>query len=588
MLAVSAPASAVERYLVQGAEIAAYNGPSQVVVAGPVAPIEALCEILAKDKIKARMLASRRAFHTSSMRPALGEIEAGAKRVALKSPSIAVHSNLTGDLFASAPEPDYFARQACSPVRFGSALSRLIETGHRVFLEIGPGTALSGLIRAHGSDASLLAVPVLPEPESGDAVEQALTAAGRIWAAGFPLDWQKVDLRAKGRIVSLPPYPFARTRCWVGSSPTVPTAGRPREGEAKVAASSDAVSEIAAIWAACLGREQIETNADYHRLGGDSLSAIRIAELLSERFGVLIRPSDFLTAETPRRVAALIEDRRRGKQQATGIVIVPRDSDPHQDLLVLFHAIGGTVHLYGELLSALPEHCSIRLVQAPPFAGAGAQPETIEAMAKAYLAVLDLDGRRRVHFGGASFGGSIALEAARQWLAQGKSAASIIMLDSPAPGDFNARIFDEADVLAFVAQLIGGSVPAGHLRGMSQEARYQRIMELVAEHLPGGVDDEALALHINVLRINALAMNLYRPEPLDDVPVTFLLAALRDMGQPEAPQKSWARFIRGPLWVETVPGGHLSMLTEPNVTKTAQAIERALARFAAQPAGCLS
>ena len=131
---------------------------------------------------------------------------------------------------------------------------------------------------------------------------------------------------------------------------------------------------------------------------------------------------------------------------------------------MLFHAIGGTVHLYGELSPLCPTIAPIRLVQALPFAGPEPQPDTVEAMTEAYLAALDLDRDRPVHFAGASFGGLVAFEAARQWRAKRGHPASVIMLDSPAPGDIAASIVDEADLLAFVTRLLGRPMPVEELR----------------------------------------------------------------------------------------------------------------------------
>jgi phthiocerol/phenolphthiocerol synthesis type-I polyketide synthase E len=578
MLAVGAPAATVERYLGHGAEIAAHNGPSQLVVAGPVGAIEMAADRLTRDGIRTHRLASRRAFHTAMVAPSLQGIVEAASKICFQPPRIPVASNLTGRLFATdhAAEAEYFAQHARSPVQFGAGVLALVEAGHRIFLEIGAGTALVGLIRANSADLPLSAIPVMPQPGGDGEIEQALNAAALAWTAGADLEWGKVDVVAKGRVISLPAYPFARTRCWVGSGPVaVDQVTRSMLPGPKDRDSNDISSTVVELWEECLGHEGIKADDDYHRLGGDSLSAVRIAERLSNRFGVVVRPNDFLRASTPRLLSALIAERRRGDAPREGVVIELRKPDAGGDVLVLFHAIGGTVHLYGELISALADR-PIRLVQALPFAGPGSQPNTIEDMTAAYLVALDLDRDSPVHFAGASFGGLIAFEAAQRWRAKGGSVASVIMLDSPAPGDIAASIHDEADALAFMARLVGRPVPAEELRSLSPAMQRRRIVDLVREHLPDGLDGDRLGVFIDVFRANAQAMNNYRPAPSDGTPVTLIAAETRDQGQPSSPEKGWALLTRGQISVETVPGGHLSMLAEPHVKATARAIERAI------------
>jgi phthiocerol/phenolphthiocerol synthesis type-I polyketide synthase E len=583
MLAVAAPAAQVEQYLTGGAVIGARNSPAQTVVAGTPTAVARVAQRLDRAGMKSRMLGGRRAFHTAEMEPAVEAIVAAAERADLKPPLVPVASNLTGRFFPSghAPEAAYFAQQATSPVRFADGVAALIERGCRLFVEIGAGTTLTGLIRASAGGMPLVVTPVMPDPVNGDPVEQVLRAIDSLWTAGAEMDWQKVDVLAQGRMISLPPYPFAETRCWVDAPLTAGEVPAPLGPNLPAEPHLDGVPEIAAIWAACLGYPHVAEDADYHRLGGDSLTAVRIVERLTDRFGVALMPSDLLTAGSPRSMADLIRRRRASGVPEAGVVIRARDPDPGGELLVLFHAIGGTAHLYGELLSVLPANQAVWMVQALPFVGSGQQPDTIEAAAALYLEALALSTHRLVHFAGASFGGLLAIEAARRWRAIGGLAGSVIMLDSPAPGHFQvARDNDDSALLAFMALLIGGPVASEQVRRLEPGLQRQRIRDMIAEYIPG-MEESALQIYIDVLRSNAGAMNAYRPAPFDATPVSFLAAAIRDPGQPQIPQKDWARVIRSPMWVETVDGGHISLLQAPYVEATAAAIGRVMARASA-------
>ena len=583
MLAIAAPFATVEAHLEGRCEIAACNGPTQLVVAGPVEAVARTAERLAGAGVRTHPLGSRRAFHSWMMDPALGAIEAAAARAELSAPSIPVIANVSGKPFGVGQrlDPAYFAAHARTPVRFGDGVATLVGAGHRLFLEIGAGAALTGLIRAHDRDGRITAVPVLPHPVEEDAVPQVLRAVAQIWEAGGEVDWEKVDISPPGRPLSLPHYPFARTRCWVGvrSSPADGAMERPTRPLSPARGVDEVVACVVEIWAGSLGQDAVGADDNFHRLGGDSLAAVHIAARLADRFDVAIRPADFLAAPTPRRLAALIAERRRGKTVREGCVIDPRP-DVRGDPLVLFHAVGGTVHLYGELVASLREDRAIRLVQAAPFADGSPQAGKIEAMADAYLGALDLDRARPVHFAGASFGGFLAFEAARRWRAQGGQPASVILLDSPAPGDIAAALADDADILAFITRLVGRPVPAAELRLASASLRQQRIIDVLKEHLPDGIDDAARQLHVDVLKANAQAMNHYRPAASRAAPVTLITARTRSEGQPAHPERGWAQVACGGLVVETVPGDHLSMLVAPQAAATARAIEQAIDRAA--------
>jgi thioesterase domain-containing protein/acyl carrier protein len=548
-----------------------------LVLAGRAGAIDAIADRLIRDGIQARRLASRRAFHTALVEPSLNEIARAAARVALHRPQIPVACNVTGRLFETdrALDPAYFAKQTRAPVHFGVGVQTLIDSGHSLFLEIGAGAALTSLIRANAEDAAVRSIAAMPRPGNDSDIQQALEAAASVWTAGAELDWRKVDVVTRGSVISLPGYPFSRTRCWVGAAPTPESAREPLPVRASHNGDhpGDVVSVVKEVWAACLGHRKINVDDDYHQLGGDSLTAVRIAEHLTSRLGIPMRPNDLLEAPTPKRLAALVAARRGGELASSGIVIEARKVKICDEPLVLFHAVGGSVHLYGELVAALPRQ-TIRLVQSLPFAGAGAQPHSVEEMVRHYLDALQLDRDRPVHFAGASFGGLVAFEAARQWNAD----ASVIMLDSPAPGVIAASTTDDADILAFMAKLIGSPTEADALRELSPDEQRRWILDVMRKHSLDGVDDEQLQKFADVFRANAQAMNRYRPAPLDAASITLVAAATRDHGQPSDPEEGWAVLTRGHMSVETVPGGHLSMLTEPNVAATARAIERAMAR----------
>jgi acyl transferase domain-containing protein len=112
-------------------------------------------------------------------------------------------------------------------VRFEPAL-RLLMAAHpdAVFLEVGPSTVLSSLVRRHpGLGGGQLVIATQEHRRDHVSPHRALlAAAGRVWAAGGSLD-PGAPAGPGPLAADCPPYPFRRGRHWVDPPPGP---GRPR------------------------------------------------------------------------------------------------------------------------------------------------------------------------------------------------------------------------------------------------------------------------------------------------------------------------------------------------------------------------
>ncbi|MFJ5780212.1 phosphopantetheine-binding protein [Streptomyces sp. NPDC093094] len=70
--------------------------------------------------------------------------------------------------------------------------------------------------------------------------------------------------------------------------------------------------EIAELWAEYLNSAEIGVDDDFFALGGNSLAGIKIIERVAQDYGVQLSVRDFYLAQTPARVAGLIERGRAG------------------------------------------------------------------------------------------------------------------------------------------------------------------------------------------------------------------------------------------------------------------------------------
>jgi amino acid adenylation domain-containing protein len=204
-----------------GLEVAATSSPDLTVLSGPVDAVAAVEAELGARGLHCRRLHTSHAFHSALIDPALEAFGERVARVTLRPPSIPFVSNVTGTWIepAEAASPGYWVRHLRSAVRFSEGVATLLQEPDRLLLEVGPGTTLATLARRHpGRSSRQVVLSSLPHPqESAPADESLLAAAGRLWLAGFPVDWQALH---EGRWrVPLPTYPFERQRFWVEARP---------------------------------------------------------------------------------------------------------------------------------------------------------------------------------------------------------------------------------------------------------------------------------------------------------------------------------------------------------------------------------
>jgi [acyl-carrier-protein] S-malonyltransferase len=131
--------------------VANLNSPTQVVVTGTVAGIEALAErATAAGAVKVVRLAVDGAFHGPLMAPARPALEIALRATRFGRPRVPVVSNVDA---AAHDRADVWAgllsRQLTAPVRWLDGLHTLTGSlGADLLLEVGPGQVLSGLARA--------------------------------------------------------------------------------------------------------------------------------------------------------------------------------------------------------------------------------------------------------------------------------------------------------------------------------------------------------------------------------------------------------------------------------------------------------
>jgi [acyl-carrier-protein] S-malonyltransferase len=141
-----AEAAAQTGLTVQAANL---NSPGQTVISGAAAAVEkasALCK--AKGARRAVILPVSAPFHSALMQPAQEEVARVLAGLTFHDPGIPVAANVTGTLVTIAEAVrEALIRQVTGAVRWVDCVKALVEAGPQVFIEVGPGKVLSGLMK---------------------------------------------------------------------------------------------------------------------------------------------------------------------------------------------------------------------------------------------------------------------------------------------------------------------------------------------------------------------------------------------------------------------------------------------------------
>jgi [acyl-carrier-protein] S-malonyltransferase len=136
------------------------NGPGQVVIAGSRAAVER-AGARAKELGAKRVvpLAVSAPFHCALMKPAEERLAPEMKALRVHNPRVPVVANVdAAPKRDGASAIDALIRQVSSAVRWEESVRRLASEGVTAYVEVGPGTVLSGLIRKIHKEATVAAV----------------------------------------------------------------------------------------------------------------------------------------------------------------------------------------------------------------------------------------------------------------------------------------------------------------------------------------------------------------------------------------------------------------------------------------------
>ncbi|WP_307841724.1 acyltransferase domain-containing protein, partial [Streptomyces endocoffeicus] len=211
-------------------EVAAVNGPDQVVVSGEEAAVAQVVDHWRGLGRKVKSLRVGHGFHSALMEPMLDGFRQVLEGLSFAPPRLTVVSNVTGRP-AEAQEvcsPEYWVRHVRQAVLFGPGVEWLAEDGQVTrFVELGPDGVLTAMAHnclanrvetdsedSSGAEPEVIASLRRDQPE----VQALLNCLARQFVTGASIDWSP----ALGAVTNtsvpsleLPTYAFQRQRYWL-------------------------------------------------------------------------------------------------------------------------------------------------------------------------------------------------------------------------------------------------------------------------------------------------------------------------------------------------------------------------------------
>ncbi|ACU37467.1 non-ribosomal peptide synthetase [Actinosynnema mirum] len=347
----------------------------------------------------------------------------------------------------------------------------------------------------------------------------------------------------------------------------LPTAERDGAGAAYTAPRTPAEVVLAEVWRDVLGLAEIGVHDDFFRIGGSSLSTVRVAATARSR-GVPVTVRDLVERPTIAQLAArLAETAPDGPREVRSEVRL-RDGDGEP--LHCVHPTGGSAAWFVPLARALPQG-PVLAFQARGLLG-GVDPTTVRGIAANYVAELPGDAPRALL--GWSMGANLALEMATQLHERGASAEPLVLVEPYLP---NKPARDR--LLGVAADLAGALELRDWARELEPGAERDAVLEWLRETLLGAgmAPTEADLAHdapIEVWHSLLAALADYEPRPHPGhvhLVVGSEAAAIPD-GQPMPGLdvgfaeyvERWRELALGGLTVHVSPGDHMTILAEPN------------------------
>ena len=316
------------------------------------------------------------------------------------------------------------------------------------------------------------------------------------------------------------------------------------------------------IWSRLLLHPGIGISDNFFDVGGTSISAIKMAHAIGEEFGETPQIREVILHPT---IEGLAERLRRGAtgptdatpDATTGANLIEFRAGAGRQRLVCVHPAGGTAFCYLPLAGTLPEDIGVQGIQAPGIDPGEERLPTVEAMARAYLEMIDVRPDESLVLCGLSYGGLIAHEMGRRLALTGHSRLSVVLLDTQAT-----------------------DAPAE--RAAIQPVAYEEFADKLVRFngMYPGIETDQLTRYFETYNHSRMTARDHHPGPTTAA-LTLIEAAADgpDLSGPHPTREFWRRRAGAGLAVVPLDCGHWDLLEGAQVSAVAGVVVTELARL---------
>lgn len=320
---------------------------------------------------------------------------------------------------------------------------------------------------------------------------------------------------------------------------------------------------LAQVWRRVLGMPDIGLDDDFFDLGGDSLLAVQLFNLINKTLGKQLPLATIVQHRTIRELAQLI-----GGEEAQGAKtwssLVPIQSGKSGKLPLFFiHPVGGNILEYYPLAKYMGQEYPMYGLQSQGLDGKQPFLSRIEDMASHYIQEIRMiqpDGPYLLI--GYSMGATIAYEIAVQLSAQGQKIALLGLLDQLAPNTPKIR----PSLLTTI------SIHWRNLAQLPSNRRLNYFKRRTIDRFRGFEERDYILDGVNIDNLNPELLNMldanigssenYIPGnyPGD---ITLFRCNIQPICDAIQPQLGWERIVTGNIKIYPMEGDHFTLLREP-------------------------
>ena len=352
-----------------------------------------------------------------------------------------------------------------------------------------------------------------------------------------------------------------------------------------IASGGEGIDEtLAAWWQGMLGVEHVTLDDDFFELGGHSLVGVRLFAKIKKKYQVDLELAVLFEARTVRHLAEIVARKKQATVEEPQVwsTLVPIQTNGSRVPLFCVHAIGGDVLFYQPLSNALGPDQPFYAFQSPLVIGE-VRETTLEELASIYVKEL----RAFYPTGpylllGASLGGHIAFEMARQLSAQGADPRLLMLVDAGVPGT-DEPLRTRTKVRVFLKRLVKGRLTY-LMRVLSGKAAYWQTLLArrfrMAECACYQFANRSLPLRLHYFQAEQAHLRALQRYRYQSYPGKITLFKATDrgeiLGRRENPTLGWTEYAGGGLEIHDVSSAHISMLFEPYVNNFAYLLKTIL------------